>query len=110
MKITSMTISNLYSYSYAKANFEDFNVIVGHNVAGKTNLVRILKILVRDLGVREGEKYIPISFNSIELSQEYRLNSSKSSSVMLELLLSHSEVKILLQFLFQRAIVEEDDL
>jgi AAA15 family ATPase/GTPase len=47
MKVTSMAISNLYSYSYAKANFEDFNVFVGHNVAGKTNLVRILQILVK---------------------------------------------------------------
>jgi energy-coupling factor transporter ATP-binding protein EcfA2 len=40
-------ISNLYSYSYAKANFEDFNVFVGHNVAGKSNLVRIVQILVK---------------------------------------------------------------
>ena len=42
-----MTIPNLYFYSYAKANFEDFNVFVGHNVAGKTNLVRMLQILVK---------------------------------------------------------------
>jgi predicted ATPase len=47
MKVTSMTISNLYPYSYAKADFEDFNVFVGHNVIGKTNLVRILQILVK---------------------------------------------------------------
>ena len=47
MKVTSMAISILYSYSYAKANFEDFSVFVGHNVAGKTNLVRILQILVK---------------------------------------------------------------
>ena len=63
MKISSMTISNLYSYSYTKANFEDFNIVVGHNVAGKTNLIRMLKILVKDPGVRKGEKYIPISFD-----------------------------------------------
>ena len=110
MKISSMTISNLYSYSYTKANFEDFNIVVGHNVAGKTNLIRILKILVKDPGVRKGEKYIPISFDSIELSQKHRLNPDKASLVMLELLLSRYEIKILLQFLFQRAIVEEDNL
>ena len=48
MKIESITIENLLSFSKSKFNFVDYNVIVGPNNSGKTSLLRILKMLTMD--------------------------------------------------------------
>ena len=66
MRIESITIKNLLSFKDAKFNFKKYNVIVGPNNAGKTNLVRILRALVfGDL----------VNFN---LSQEMRYNDARN--------------------------------
>ena len=45
MKLKSITIENLRSFENSEFNFEEYNVIVGPNNSGKTNLLRILKTL-----------------------------------------------------------------
>ena len=45
MKIESITIENLLSFNKSEFSFVDYNVIVGPNNSGKTNLLRILKML-----------------------------------------------------------------
>ena len=44
--ITSVTVENLLSFKNSTFNFKKYNVIVGPNNSGKTNLVRILQKLV----------------------------------------------------------------
>jgi AAA15 family ATPase/GTPase len=107
VEISAVAISNLYSFASARLGFEDFNVVVGYNVAGKTNLVRILKILAGYQDRQEKEGYIPLSFDSIALSRELRFDQTKSSTLVVELLLSYDEIRIILQFLMKRPITWE---
>jgi len=103
VKVSKLTISNLYSFAQAKVDFEDFNVVVGYNVAGKTNIVRILKILVGDKD-KEEKHDTPLAFDFIGLSHELRFDVSKSSALVIELSLSYDEIRVILQFLMKRPI------
>lgn len=43
MKIDLVEIDNLLSYINEKIRFDDYNLVIGPNGSGKTNLIRILK-------------------------------------------------------------------
>ncbi len=54
MKLNSIEIKNFYSFQYAKfSSIKDYNVIIGRNNAGKSNLFKLLNIVKRSLN---GEK------------------------------------------------------
>ena len=61
MKLKGITIENLRSFENSEFNFEEYNVIVGPNNFGKTNLLRILKTLVSsdflNLGITQETKF-----------------------------------------------------
>jgi len=46
-----MHIHNLYSYKDASCEFKDYNIIVGPNGSGKTNLARILNIFYKNFEI-----------------------------------------------------------
>ena len=45
MRLKSITIENLRSFENSEFSFKEYNVIVGSNNSGKTNLLRILRML-----------------------------------------------------------------
>jgi len=47
MKLKKIHIHNLYSYKDASCEFKDYNIVVGPNGSGKTNLARILNIFYK---------------------------------------------------------------
>jgi hypothetical protein len=46
MIINDLEISNLFSYEKTKVSFSKYNVITGVNAVGKSNLIRLLKIII----------------------------------------------------------------
>jgi predicted ATP-dependent endonuclease of OLD family len=51
MKLKKIHIHNLYSYKDASCEFKDYNIIVGPNGSGKTNLARILNIFYKNFEI-----------------------------------------------------------
>jgi ABC-type proline/glycine betaine transport system ATPase subunit len=53
MIIKDLTISNLFSFEKSEINLGKYNVITGYNGAGKSNLVRLFKLIIldRDYGI-----------------------------------------------------------
>ncbi len=119
MKITSLRIKNLYSFEDENIAFNDFNLIVGPNGGGKTNLIRSLKTLINktfETYSKESNhgdiKYAsPIGpqtklenllFSTI--SPDIKLFLEKKSLIKLELQLSKDELKLLFEFIFKQDI------
>ena len=48
MIIKDLTISNLFSFEKSEINLGKYNVITGYNGAGKSNLVRLLNLIIHD--------------------------------------------------------------
>ncbi|MDJ0509324.1 MAG: AAA family ATPase, partial [Crocosphaera sp.] len=45
MRIKSIRVRNFKSFKDCTINFNDFNVVIGSNASGKSNLVQIFKFL-----------------------------------------------------------------
>jgi len=91
MKIRSLQIKNLYSYRDTKFNFGDYNVIVGRNASGKTNLIRILKLLLSHTW-----------FQGVSVANYLRFNTHLGSTIRVELEFSKNEIKLLLDSIVKR--------
>ena len=95
MKIESITIENLLSFNKSEFNFVDYNVIVGPNNSGKTNLLRILKMLTSNELLNFG------------ITQKMKLKQGKKSQIKLAIETTDSETKMILQVLMDRFIESE---
>jgi predicted ATP-dependent endonuclease of OLD family len=93
MKLAKAQIFNLYSYQDEGFIFEDYNIIVGPNASGKTNLIRILEILNGAYDIQ-----------SIKLERRYRHNVENPSYLHLECWLYEDEIKMLFQLIFNKSI------
>lgn len=97
MRFSCIRVANIFSFDDVAFPFEDFSVIVGPNASGKTNFVRILQFLTR-----ANEK----SIFKIALPTRFRLDPNKVSSVILEVLLSGKELRMIIGLLTNRQIAE----
>ena len=89
MHIKKIRIKNLLSYKDATFNFDKYNVIVGTNNSGKTNLIRILeKIIGND----------DLSF--IGLNQDLKFDKRLPTEIALTLEFTNDEMKMVFQSIF----------
>lgn len=91
MKINQIQIKNIYSFENVSINFDSYNLIVGANNSGKTNLIRILNIFKRG--------------NNIlwtELNKEQRFSLDQPSSLYFKLTLTNEELQLILESLFNK--------
>ena len=95
MRLKSITIENLRSFENSEFNFKEYNVIVGSNNSGKTNLLRILRMLTSD------------ELLSLGITQEMKFKQGKKSQVKLVIETTDSETKMILQVLMDRFIESE---
>ena len=99
MKIASITIENLLSFDTSTFNFKKYNVIVGPNGSGKTNLLRIIKIIV------SGKNH----WHDI-VTEETKHTPWKKSQVAVTVETTNAETRLILQLLFDVDIKPEQDL
>ena len=92
VKLKSITIENLLSFENSEFNFKEYNVIVGPNNAGKTNLLRILKLLASE------------DLSMFGITQKMRLRQDKESQIKLAIETTDQEIKMLLQVLLSKHI------
>jgi AAA15 family ATPase/GTPase len=95
MKIKKVKVHNLYSYHDAEFELDDYNVIVGPNGSGKTNIVRILKLLSTNLTRSAEEHKLDIAINV-----HRRFKHRERAYVILDLILTDEESRLFLQLLF----------
>lgn len=95
MHIKSIHIQNLLSFVDAEFQFDQFNVIVGTNNSGKTNLVRILKLL-----------FDSDSLDNFRLENKIKFDNNKNSRISLRLEFTDKEIKLLLRTIFGRDVTE----
>jgi len=91
MQFSKIKIKNLLSFENTEFSFKNYNVIVGINNSGKTNLLRILKFLADSN-----------SFAGLGLSQTLKFDSSAPAEISLDVILTDSELQILLKSLFEQ--------
>lgn len=96
--IESVTIKNLLSFEDAKFNFKKYNVIVGPNNAGKTNLVRILRAMVHS------------NLTNFEPIQEMKHAEGKKPQIQLAVEATNEETRLIMQALINKDIERETDL
>jgi energy-coupling factor transporter ATP-binding protein EcfA2 len=101
VKIDRIRILNLFSYRDTELVLENYNIIVGHNASGKTNLIRLVEF-IRYLRAGSGSVY-GLS-DELYLPSAYRSAPDKSSSLVLHISLSDSEAKALIQVIFRTEI------
>ena len=122
MKIISFGIKNLYSFECEKIDFDSFNIIVGPNGGGKTNIIRSLKKIINRSNVNnekinnddDATKPITLPASSFKtkldnlsystITSDVKLDREKKSTIMLNLLLSKEELKLLFEFIFKQNI------
>ena len=92
MHIQDISIKNIYSFEDSHFRFNKYNVIVGANNVGKTNLVRVLKLVSAN------------SLNEINLPKRIKFDSGKISQLSFTLHFSDEETRMILQTLFQKTI------
>lgn len=98
MRIKSIRIKNLLSFKDAKFNFKEYNVIVGPNNAGKTNLVRILRALA------DG------NLNNFDLIQKMKRNDGGKPQIQLAVETTDEETRMIMQMLIDSNIKQKTDL
>ena len=83
MKFLGIDIKNVLSFSDAHFSFQDYNVIVGTNNSGKTNLLRILEMVSKN------------RFSDFNLPHRYKYNKDESSRIILEISVTNKEFKLI---------------
>lgn len=96
MRLESITIKNLLSFKDSRFNFSQYNVIVGPNNVGKTNLVRILKALV-------DSKLMDFS-----LIQKMKYSDGMKSQIQLTVETTDKETRLIMQALIDKDIEQVD--
>ena len=95
MKLKSIIIENLRSFEHSEFSFQEYNVIVGSNNSGKTNLLRILKALT-SRGLLDWT-----------ITQKMRFKQGKKSRIKLTIEITDLEAKMILQVLMNKYIESE---
>ena len=98
MQIDSITIKNLLSFKDVKFNFKKYNVIVGPNNAGKTNLVRLLEALVNS------------NLSDFSTLKKMKHSAGVKSEIRLAVKTNDEETRLFMQALIDKNIKEETDL
>jgi hypothetical protein len=97
MKIRRIVINNYLSFKRSEIIFEDYNLIIGQNASGKTNIRRTLELLCgNDLGPNLRR------LEGLRINPDSVLDKYKPTCIAIELLLSNNEAKMLFQILFKR--------
>jgi AAA ATPase domain len=97
MKIRRLVINNYLSFKKSEIIFEDYNIIVGQNASGKTNIRRTLELLCgNDLGPNLRR------LEGLRINPDSVLDKRKPTCIAIELLLSNNEAKMIFQILFKR--------
>lgn len=91
MKFKSIAIENILSFENSEFNFEEYNVIVGPNNSGKTNFLRILKMLASDMIIKP----------------KLKLDEKEKSVVKLTTEITDEEIKLILQSIGSLSIESE---
>ncbi|MGK7883678.1 MAG: AAA family ATPase [Crocosphaera sp.] len=74
MRIKSIRVRNFKSFKDCTINFNDFNVVIGSNASGKSNLVQIFKFL------KDIEEYGLENAISLQGGVEYFINNQIGAS------------------------------
>ncbi len=74
MILKNLEISNILSFKRSKVFFGKNNIIVGYNGAGKSNLLRILQLLIQNLSN---------GFSTCYMKDEYRFDINTCSWIKL---------------------------
>ena len=98
MKIRRITIENLLSFKKSEFNFKEYNVIVGPNNSGKTNLLRILTLLTAN------------NLLGLKITQKMKYEERKKSQIKLEIELANNEIRLILQAMLNQYIDRETSL
>ena len=98
MKIKRITIENLLSFKKSVFNFKKYNVIVGPNNSGKTNLLRILTMLRRG------------NLLGLKITQKMKYEEGKKSQIKLEIEITDKEIRLILQAMLNQYISPETPL
>ena len=96
MRIDTITVENLLSFDKSTFNFKKYNVIVGPNDSGKTNLLRIL-------GIAATQKSWPHS----PVKNETKHTPWRRSQVALTVEATDTETRMILQMLLEMDITPE---
>lgn len=97
MHIKKINIQNIFSYENATFHFEKYNVIVGANNAGKTNLVRIFDMISENNDL-----------NHITLKRNDKLDDSLPAQISLTIELTNQETKHFFQTMTDQHIQSQD--
>ncbi|WP_371504274.1 AAA family ATPase [Nitrosopumilus adriaticus] len=90
MHLHEISIKNLFSFVDTTFKFNEYNVVVGTNNAGKTNLLRIIKKM-KESG----------SLLGFTLASSMKFFPAASSQLKLKIKLTNEELRILLQSIFR---------
>lgn len=93
MQITELSGQNIFSYSEFKINLNKYNLVVGANNSGKTNILRILNFLCAD-----NPLYV------LCLPRRFKLEPNKPTVISFKLLMSNFEAKVFFEYMFRREI------
>ena len=96
MHINQIKIKNIYSFDEADFRFDQYNVIIGPNNSGKTNLVRILKRIAENS-----------DFQHFQLDKAIKFDNKKQSQISISLQFTDTETKYILQTLFGTTITKQ---
>lgn len=94
MNIQRLYVNNLYSYSELEVEFDKYNLIVGPNNSGKTNILRIIDLIKKN--------DVPLSIFPLE--KRLKLDIEKHTLISLSITLSDKEFKLLAELLFNKNI------
>ena len=83
--ITRLKLKNFLSYKDATINFNDFNIIIGANASGKTNITKSL-IILRDL-INGGHQSLE-DFDAF-MEGVFNKNASETETMLIEIVISN---------------------
>lgn len=94
MKLNRITIHNLYSYIDETVELGEYNVVVGPNGSGKTNLARILSMVYKNFqSVNKQQPYLP-SLTTLYIDEYQRNKSDQDSYLLLNIELDEREAEL----------------
>ena len=93
MHIKKIEIQNIISFKNAGFRFAGYNVIVGTNNSGKSNLIRILKMMSKS-----------DNFDYFALDKQNKHSQTESSRITIDLEFTDDEIRLILQTLFNRQV------
>jgi energy-coupling factor transporter ATP-binding protein EcfA2 len=100
VRIDEIEIGNILTYERGTIPFESYNVIVGPNASGKTNIIRILDLIGSSSSNGITDK---------RLNRKLKLNKNHRSFLKIKITLSPSETRILFQIFTNRVIDSQID-